>query len=179
MESTAVNPHIYPIGKYTAPPFIDAQMRSEFLQRIETLPARLRNMAEQLNENQLASSYREGGWSARQIIYHLADSHCNFYIRVKLALTADQPTINPYDENQWAEFDEAKHGNILIALQMIDVLHRRLVASLRSTDVEQFKKTYVHPQYNTTTSIDQALALYAWHGDHHLAQIGVVRSLYP
>lgn len=169
-----LNPRIYPIGKHLKPDFISAEMRKSFIARLETLPALLRKTAEALNEKQLASSYREHGWTARQIVHHIADSHCNMYIRVKLALTSETPTINPYDENKWSEFPDGKSGDIQISLSMIESLHHRIVATLKSLSEDDFKRTYIHPQYQTKSSIDEVLALYAWHGDHHLGQLQVI-----
>jgi uncharacterized damage-inducible protein DinB len=169
-----VNPRVYPIGKHIRPEAVTPEMRKQYIARLENMPANLRTLAAQLTEKHLASSYRENGWTARQIIHHLADSHCNMYLRIKLAITSDNPTINPYDENKWAEFPDGKSGDINVSLNLVEALHTRLVSTLHSLQNEDFNCTYVHPQYETTSTIDQVLALYAWHGDHHVGQLEVI-----
>ncbi len=169
-----VNPRVYPTGKHTKPETVTPEMRAQYIARIHAMPTNLRKVAMQLSEKQLTQSYRENGWTARQIIHHLADSHCNMYIRIKLALTSDNPIINPYDENKWAEFPDGKSGDIHISLNLVEALHTRLISTLHSLNNQDFLRTYVHPQYQTQSTIDEVLALYAWHGDHHVGQLQVI-----
>jgi uncharacterized damage-inducible protein DinB len=176
MMTEQIDPRVYPIGKHTKPDAISVDMRHEYIDRLSKLPQKLKTLASQISEKQLQSSYRENGWTARQIFNHIADSHCNMYLRIKLALTSNNPTIIPYDENQWAEFYDGKLGDIHISIAMIEAMHTKLVSTLRTLPDAEFAKTYVHPQYMTTSTIDQVLASYAWHGDHHAAQIQVIMN---
>lgn len=169
---------IYPIGRFAPPTQVTTEMRHEFIRRIETLPKRLFDLASTLNEEELAASYRENGWTARQIIHHMADSHVNAYIRFKLALTEENPTITPYNENAWSQFDEAKNGALEPSLSILTHLHVRWIAVLKSASDEDFLRSYYHPQYKTKTTLNDALALYAWHGDHHLGQVNVIHENY-
>jgi len=169
----------YPIGSYAKPDQITPDMIAASIARMESLPIRLTKLVMDMTPEQLSNSYREGGWTGRQIVHHIADSHVNGYIRLKLALTAEHPTIAPYDENQWAEIDEAKNGEVEIPLALIAAIHARLVNTLKRTAYNDFKRTYYHPQYDRMVPLDEFLSLYAWHGDHHMAQLSVICELYP
>jgi hypothetical protein len=124
----------------------------------------------------LQLSYRPGGWTGRQVIHHVADSHMNCYFRYRLALTEDNPTIRPYDEAAWAELPDVAATPITVSLTLLDVLHTRWVMLLHHLSEAQWQRTFYHPGNNTTRTLDQTLALYAWHGQHHLAQL---KSLIP
>ena len=165
----------YPIGKFEAPQVYDPAVRATLIQKIEEVPGRLRDAVDGLSESQLDHPYREGGWTVRQVVHHLPDSHLNSYIRFKLAVTEDQPTIKPYDEAQWARLLDATSADVEVSLGLLEALHRRWVLFLRSLSEAQFSRTFRHPELGTI-SLNQNLALYAWHGRHHVAHITTLRD---
>jgi uncharacterized damage-inducible protein DinB len=142
---------------------------------IAATPARLRAAVAGLSESQLDTPYREGGWTVRQVVHHLPDSHINSYVRFKLAITEHQPTIKTYEEAAWAETLEARTAPIDISLDLLDALHARWVLFLRSLSAEDFQRTLNHPEHGLMT-VDALLALYAWHGPHHIAHITGLRA---
>jgi uncharacterized damage-inducible protein DinB len=160
----------YPIGRFKSPAKVDAKARAGFIQEIAETPVLLRRAVERLDDVQLDTRYRPGGWTVRQVVHHLPDSHLNAYVRLKLALTESGPTIRPYDETLWAELPEARTGPIALSLDLLEALHRRWVAAMKALPAESFERIYQHPEMGTM-SLDQMLALYAWHGPHHVAQI--------
>ncbi len=170
--------NVYPIGRFVEPTEVTAEMRADFIARLDTFPLRLLAVVNQLSAHQLTLSYRENGWNARQIIHHLADSHVNAYIRFKLALTEDQPTIKPYEENSWSALEEVKITEVRTSVSLIESLHVRWVNVLKSMTPEQFERTYFHPQYKKAPTLNQVLALYAWHADHHLGQVEYILKTY-
>jgi hypothetical protein len=157
----------YPVGKFDPS---DATPLPEIVRRLERFPAELRALASTLTERQLETPYREGGWTARQVVHHLADSHLNSASRFRLALTEDRPTIKPYNEKLWAELADAAHGPIEMSVRLIEGLHARWAALLHAMTAEDWKRTFVHPERG---EMDLAVTarLYAWHCDHHLAHI--------
>lgn len=161
----------YPIGKYNAIESFDSNLIHNFISSIEYFPSNLRTAVEPLNDTQLDTPYRVGGWTIRQVIHHCADSHMNSFIRFKLALTEDNPTIKPYDENLWAELSDAKTLPISSSLQILDGLHLRWTILLKSMTEDDFKRTFYHPINKTADNLFVTLSKYAWHSDHHLAQI--------
>ncbi|HCN84898.1 MAG TPA: putative metal-dependent hydrolase [Sphingobacteriaceae bacterium] len=161
----------YPIGKYTTPENITQDQISAWIDEINAFPAKLRITVSGLNDRQLNTPYREEGWTLRQVVHHLADSHMNAYIRYKLAITEQEPVIRPYDEKKWAECEEAKTADIDISLALIDTLHKRWVLFLRSLKYEDFERTYIHPEHNKVFSLKNVTGMYVWHGDHHLHHI--------
>ena len=165
----------YPIGefKYEAP-LTDAK-RQACLAIIEETPARMRAAVAGLNEEQLDTAYRPEGWTVRQVVHHVPESHLNSYIRFKLALTEDEPTIKPYYEDRWAKLDDASQAPITLSLDLLDALHGRWIWFLRSLKPEDFKCTFRHPELGIV-SLDKNIALYAWHGPHHVAQITSLRE---
>jgi uncharacterized damage-inducible protein DinB len=165
----------YPIGKfsYTGPP--TAEQQQQYLAEIEQTPARLRAALRGLSEQQLDTPYRNGGWSLRQLAHHVADSHMNSYMRFKLALTEDEPTIKPYMENLWAELPEAKHAPIEVSLGLLESLHQRWMLMLRQLTSTEWKRTYRHPELGPM-SLEKTLELYAWHGRHHVAHVTTLRE---
>lgn len=165
----------YPIGKFQAPPSYVPVVRATFIRQIEEAPARLREAVSGLSERQLDHPYREGGWTVRQVVHHLPDSHMNSYIRFKLAVTEDEPTIKPYDEAQWAKLHDATTGAVEVSLALLEALHHRWVLFLRSLGEAQLSRTFRHPELGMI-SLDQNLALYAWHGCHHVAHITALRD---
>jgi hypothetical protein len=161
----------YPIGKFNPPEQITEENISKWIAIIESLPLKMREAVNGLTSEQLDSPYREGGWTIRQVVHHMADSHMNAYIRFKLALTEDNPTIKPYLEEKWAEQIEARHGQIEMSLRILEALHHRWTVVLSNIYSTDWKRTYFHPENKKTTSLEHALGLYAWHSQHHLAHI--------
>ncbi len=160
----------YPIGKFQHPGAVTAAQREQYIAEIESLPGQLCSAVAGLNEEQLDTPYRPGGWTVRQTVHHLADSHMNSYVRFKLALTEEQPTVKPYAEDRWAELPEGRTASPDVSLTLLDALHRRWAMMLRAMGHEDFGRTFVHPQAGVMR-LDLNLALYAWHGRHHLAHI--------
>lgn len=165
----------YPIGTFVHEGEFFQHQFEAWIQEIEQLPMKLREAVKGLNENQLDTPYREGGWTLRQVVHHLADSHMNSFIRFKLALTEDNPTIKPYDETIWAELADSK-SEVNVSISLIEGLHARWVVLLKSMSSEDFERTFYHPGYNQTMSLAYALGLYAWHGRHHVAHITGLRD---
>ena len=165
------NPDLaYPIGRFVAPATVDAAARAALVAQIEGAPRALRAAVEGLDDRQLDTPYRPEGWTVRQVVHHLPDSHMNAYVRFKLALTESEPTIRPYDEAAWARVPEAASGPIGPSLALLEALHARWVASIRSLPAAAFARTFRHPELGVM-SLDRLLALYAWHGRHHVAHI--------
>ncbi len=164
----------YPIGKFSGKAAGNDAERQECLKAIEEAPAKLRAAVQELSEQQLDTPYREGGWTVRQVVHHLPDSHLNSYVRFKLALTETEPTIKPYYEDRWAGLPDSKMP-IQVSLTLLDSLHQRWVNLLRSFKSEDWKKTLRHPELGVMT-LDKMLALYAWHGRHHVAHITALRD---
>jgi uncharacterized damage-inducible protein DinB len=160
----------FPIGKfhYEGPP--NENQKQVFLNEIAQTPLNLRAAIAGLSDPQLDTPYRDGGWTVRQVVHHVPDSHMNSYIRFKLALTEDDPTIKPYAEDRWAELADSKTTPIEVSLTLLDTLHDRWVRLLRSLTPDDWKKTFRHPALGPMT-LEKTLALYAWHGKHHVAHI--------
>ena len=165
----------YPIGKFVRPEKSTPQERAERIRQIAEAPAKLREAIRGLTPEQLAHPYREGGWTVRQVVHHVPDSHLNSYIRFKLAVTQEEPTINAYDEALWARLADADAAPVEPSLALLEALHSRWVIFLKSLSDEQFSRTYHHPEQGRVT-LDQTLALYAWHGRHHVAHITSLRG---
>ncbi|HEY2380078.1 MAG TPA: putative metal-dependent hydrolase [Terriglobia bacterium] len=165
----------YPIGKFTWSGSNTSSQRAELIEDITLTPQRLRKAVEGLMELQLNTPYREGGWTVRQVVHHLPDSHMNSYIRFKLALTEHEPTIKAYDEAKWAELIDARNAPIEPSLQLMDGLHRRWVMLLQSLSGDDVQRKFMHPELGVV-SIDQYISVYAWHGKHHVAHITRLRE---
>ncbi len=165
----------YPIGPFTPPTETTRASRLEAIAKVAETPSRLRAAVAGLDEDQLDAPYRPGGWTLRQVVHHVPDSHVNAYVRVKLALTESGPVIKPYDEAAWATLADTSRVPIETSLSLLDALHVRWVALLRSMRDEDFLREYVHPETGRHT-LDYLLALYAWHGPHHVAHITTTRS---
>jgi len=161
----------YPIGKYKIPDAITERQIFEWIDQINDLPAKLRSAVSGLTDIQLDTCYREGGWTLRQVIHHMPDSHMNAYIRFKLTITEENPIIRPYYENRWAECDEAKTADPDISIDLLENLHRRWVLFLRSLKYEDFERSYIHPERNRSFTLKEITGMYAWHGEHHLHHI--------
>lgn len=166
----------YPIGRYIAPTEFNPQLIKGWIAAIEALPTWLDPCIENLDEAQLEVPYRDGGWNSRQVIHHIADSHMNAYVRLKLTLTEDNPTIKPYDENKWAVLDDVESVPVNISITLLHALHRRWAAQLRNLSHSDWERTYFHPEQNKSVPIWQMTALYAWHGRHHMEQIRTLRE---
>jgi len=164
----------YPAGVYVKPASITPADRERFIGEIAAAPVNLRKAVAGLSEARLDTPYREGGWTVRQVVHHLPDSHMNAYIRFKLALTSADPLIQTYEEVLWAELPEAKSGPVEISLALLDAIHNRWIAAIRSLPAGSFSRRYRHPE-SGLTSLDEQLASYAWHGRNHIAQITALR----
>jgi len=160
----------YPIGKFDRSVVVTKEMRDEFIKTIETLPSQLRKEVENLSQQQLDTPYREGGWTVRQVIHHLPDSHLNAYVRFKLALTEDNPKVKSYEEHLWAELKDTFDTPVELSLTLLDVLHKRWVILLNSLTNKQFERTLQYPEWGNIP-LSTTLALYDWHSKHHLAHI--------
>ncbi len=167
----------YPIGKFKAPESFTPEMINGYISTIEKFPAALVKAVQGLNDGQLDTPYREGGWTIRQVVHHVADSHMNSYIRFKLVVTEDNPTIKTYHEDRWAELEEAKHAPVQISLSLIEALHKRWVAFLKTLSPDDFKKTFHHPDSKADVSLNRTAALYAWHCNHHLSLITELKKM--
>jgi hypothetical protein len=160
----------YPAGKFENPKDVTPALRSEAIEEIAATPAMVRAAVNGLNDGQLDTPYREDGWTVRQVVHHLADSHMNAYIRWRLALTETEPTIKPYEEAAWAKLDDAAHAPVEVSLRLLEPMHERWVRLLRTVQAEEFARTFRHPEHGVRT-LDWMLFLYAWHGRHHTAHI--------
>ncbi len=165
----------YPIGKFEKPDEINPEMRSDFIKTIGELPKRLKSAVENLSDEQLDTPYRPEGWTVRQTIHHVADSHLNSFIRFKLALTEDVPTIRPYYEDRWAELNDS-FLPIESSMKIIEGLHHRWATFLDAMSDDDFQRKLVHPDSGEWT-LEKFLALYVWHGAHHTAHITKLREI--
>ena len=160
----------YPIGHFKKPEKITEHIRSEWISRIATLPGRLETALANMTEAQLDTPYRPGGWTVRQLIHHIADSHMNSFIRFRLALTEEHPAIKPYDEKLWAKLPDAGMP-IQYSLDILRGLHARWAFFLKNLEEAELSRTYFHPESKAIYTVDESMGIYAHHGDHHLAQI--------
>jgi hypothetical protein len=161
----------YPIGKFTAPQVYTTDYLSERIQEIAQFPALLKKEVSQLSDEQLDTPYRDGGWSIRQVVHHCADSHTNCFIRIKWALTEDNPTIKFYYEDRWGGMDDNVKMPIEPTLALLEGLHFRLAYLLNSLSDSDLEKSFIHPEHNASFQIKEIIGTYAWHGLHHLAHI--------
>jgi|SRR5450432_81829 len=160
----------YPIGKYEPQEYSESQ-KLEWLNHIKQLPIELEHAIQNLDEKQLHSPYRDGGWSIHQLVHHIADSHMNAYIRFKLAITEDHVTVKSYEQQLWAEMDDVKILPVNISITLLHALHKRLYEAIKNLKVEQWERTFIYPGKPAPVSIWYLLGMYAWHGKHHLAHI--------
>ena len=161
----------YPIGPFSPPENITNEVIVDRINVIEAFPKKLRKAIENKSREEINSPYRPGGWTVKQLVHHLADSHMNAYIRFKWTLTEDNPSIKTYEEKKWAELDDSKVVNIEVSIALVTSLHTRWVALLKSMNSHDFQKTFFHPEMKQTIALDRLLCLYAWHCNHHLAHI--------
>jgi DinB superfamily len=164
----------YPIGKFDMPRQITPERRRQAIDEIASTPSKLRAAVSGLDDAQLDTPYRDGGWTVRQVVHHVPDSHMNAYIRLRLALTEDRPTIKPYAEARWAELADAK-APIAVSQTLLDALHLRWDITWRSLKTEDFARLLIHPDHGERT-VDWVLFTYEWHGKHHTAHITELRK---
>jgi hypothetical protein len=165
----------YPIGRLEKRDRYSEAERRALVDRLAAQPAALRAAVAGLDDAQLDTGYRPGGWTVRQLVHHVADSHVNAYVRVKLALTEDEPTVKPYDQDAWVTLADVRAVPPEVSLAMLDAVHARLVAVLRALAPADYRRRLMHPE-NGPMTIDDVLAMYAWHGDHHVAHITGLRA---
>ena len=175
MTADATDPR-YPIGKFSYDGDTSREATNRAIAGIDTLPEKLRHSVAGLSESQLDTPYRDGGWTPRQVVHHIADSHANAYVRLKLALTEDLPRIKPYNEAEWAKLADVKAVPIDMSLGILDGLHARWAALLRAMSDADWDRAYVHPEHKQPVSMRAMTALYAWHGRHHTAHIMGLRE---
>lgn len=165
----------FPIGKYIEQPYSDEQLQ-EWLLDIQYLPQHLENAILNLDEHQLETPYRPGGWTVKQLVHHVADSHMNSYIRFKLGLSEDNPTIKPYNQDAWANMPDANNLPTNISITLLFSLHKRWSKLLSSFSADQWNRTVYHPEYKKQMTLWYMLGLYAWHSKHHVAHINQLRN---
>lgn len=163
----------YPIGKFIPKDSYSAQEVQENIKRIETLPSKIELLIKNFSQAKLDTPYRDGGWTARQVLHHLSDSHMNAYIRFKWTLTENTPIIKAYDEKLWAETPEIKLDPA-ISVDLLKALHIKWVAMLKLLGTEDLKKEFIHPETKKHVRLDRLIALYTWHGDHHLGHLEII-----
>jgi hypothetical protein len=166
----------YPIGKFAFDGGSTERDREAWIADIAAAPAKLRDAVRGLSAQQLDTTYRPGGWTVRQVVHHVPDSHLNAYVRFKLALTEHAPTIKPYDEARWAELVDSRATPVETSLSLLDALHERWVILLRALGPADYARTFMHPEHGRAVSLEWTLALYAWHGRHHVAHITSLRE---
>jgi hypothetical protein len=165
----------YPIGRFAYTAGAGEQQREAWLSQIAQTPDRLREAVSGLANARIDTAYREGGWTVRQIVHHLPDSHLNSYTRFRLALTEDNPMIKPYHEDRWAELVDARSAPLEVSLDLLDALHKRWMILLRSLNTADWTRSFQHPELGAM-SLEKNLALYAWHGSHHVAHIATLKK---
>jgi hypothetical protein len=165
----------YPLGRFTPDPNPTPATRNRHIEQIAATPSAMRQTISGLTKDQLDTPYREGGWSVRQVIHHVPDSHLNAYIRFKWALTEDAPTIKPYDEGAWAQMKDSELTPVDVSLTLLESLHARWTVLLQSLRVEDFQRKFIHPD-SGPHDLDWLLGLYSWHGNHHVAHITSLRE---
>jgi uncharacterized damage-inducible protein DinB len=165
----------YPIGTWKRQPAIDAATRASLIDQIAAAPAGLASAVAGLSDAQLDTPYRPEGWTPRQIVHHVADSHLNAYTRFKFGICEESPAIKAYDETTWAKTADGRAAPVEMSLRLIDALHQRWIYFLRSLDAAAFARTIQHPEHGAMT-LDDLLQLYAWHGRHHTAHVTGLRS---
>jgi hypothetical protein len=166
----------YPIGTFQYPENVDAHNITSWIADVETLPAKIREAVAGLSEEQLETPYRPDGWTVRQVIHHVADSHMNAYIRWHWTLTEDTPVIKAYHEKLWATLPDGQNAPIELSLALLDALHARWIYLIKSVSDEQLSLQFTHPETRKDISLRFVLGMYAWHGKHHTAHITELRK---
>ncbi len=165
----------YPIGNFQFPNSVSDSERETLLRQIADTPAKLREAVHGLDDEQLATPYRPDGWSVRQVVHHIPDSHLNSYVRFKLAVTEESPMVKGYDEATWARLEDAQNASVETSLTLLESLHERWLQFLRSLGPEELARSFIHSELGPVT-VEQNIALYAWHGRHHVAHITSLRE---
>jgi hypothetical protein len=176
MEAENTEKLMYPVGKFQEPAIYTSADIDQWISDLEKFPALLQKECNQITQEMLDEPYRQGGWTTRQVIHHLADSHMNAFIRFKLTLTENLPRIRPYNEKLFAELYDGKQGPVEVSIALLDSVHKRFVIVLRNMKMEEFDRKYFHPGNNREYTLKTALALYAWHCKHHLEHIRIVKN---
>jgi uncharacterized damage-inducible protein DinB len=165
----------YPVGRFDRTASITATQRTQLIESIADLPRRLREAVADLSDAQHDTPYRDGGWTVRQVVHHVPDSHINAYVRMKLALTEENPAIRTYEEKGWAELPDGRTPPIELSLRLLDALHERWVLLIRALSDSDFERTFEHPEWGTV-NLTKLVQLYEWHGRHHAAHITSLRE---
>jgi hypothetical protein len=165
----------YPVGRFNRPNVLTAEQRRTAIDDIAATPANLRAAVRGLSDAQLDTPYRPDGWTVRQVVHHVPDSHMNAFIRLKLALTEVEPTIKPYDEGAWSKLEDARSTPIETSLTLLETLHDRFVRVMNSMSPSDFERTLNHPE-NGIMTLDDLIAMYQWHGKHHVAHVASLRA---
>lgn len=171
MDENQIEALRYPIGKYEIPETISDETLAAWLKRLEEYPRILSRLVEGLSRSQLDTPYREGGWTVRQVVHHLADSHHNSYLRFKWALTEENPVVKVYDEKAFAALEDSRKGPINLSLDHLAAVHARLVYLLRSLSGQQLERSWVHPVKEQEYTLRETVGQYVWHGNHHYSHI--------
>ncbi|MEM8848321.1 MAG: YfiT family bacillithiol transferase [Bacteroidota bacterium] len=171
MENEQLEKLRYPIGKYEVPERITDEHLKKWINILEELPVRLESMVSTLSKEQLETPYRPEGWTVRQLVHHISDSHHHSYIRFKWGLTEDNPVIKPYFEKEWSNLFDAKSAPIQMSLDHLKAVHAKLVYLLKGLSAEQLQRTFMHPEGNVQSTLAENIGRYAWHGSHHFAHI--------
>ena len=171
------NQQRYPIGQFEKPAVITHIIMAEWIATISAFPNSLSKEVENLSDQQLDTSYREEGWTVRQVVHHCADSHMNAFIRFKLAMTEESPTIKPYFEDLWAEFADGKTVPVYASMLILKGLHIRWTVIIKSLSDTDLQRTYIHPEHGQHISLEEAVGMYAWHCRHHLAHITTLKKM--
>ncbi len=166
----------YPIGRFEPKPSYTSAEVAQGIDTIASTPTRLADAVRGLTDAKLDTPYRDGGWTVRQVVHHVPDSALNAYIRMKLALTEEKPTIKPYDENRWSELHDAKRAPVELSLRLFDCVVERWVVLLRSLSAKDLAREFFHPELNANVPLERLIAMYAWHGEHHTAHIRALRA---
>src|ERR1700675_1313508 len=165
----------YPVGTFEMPSQVTPSKRQQAIAELAATPAKMRAAVKGLSDSQLDTPYREGGWTVRQVVHHVPDSHLNAYVRLKLALTEEKPTIKPHNQEAWANVADSKSTSIEVSLTLLSTVHDRWDRLWRSMKPEQFARVLIHPEHGKR-SVDWLLFLYEWHGRHHTAHITELRK---
>lgn len=171
MKTSALEKLKYPIGHFVVPDTITDTLLADWIAKLEALPVVLEDLVKDLNEEQLETPYRPGGWTVRQVVHHIADSHHNSYIRFKWALTEETPLIKPYNEKAWAELFDTRTAPVNLSLNHLKAVHAKLVYLLKGLSSDALERKFVHPEGHSETTLAENVGRYAWHGSHHYTHI--------
>lgn len=171
MKTSELEKLRYPIGHFVKPDRISDLVLSDWIAQLEALPVRLERLVSDLNHEQLETPYRPGGWTVRQLVHHISDSHHNCYIRIKWALTEDNPVIKPYNEKAWAELVDSRTADIRMSLKHLEAVHAKLVFLLKVLSRDSLQRQFIHPDGNKHVKLIETIGHYAWHGNHHFTHI--------